>query len=77
MSKHFCVCAICGNGVGLTDEQFANAKDWGFFVCGIADTNHLDENFVRKTILETKINRTVRKDLKPPEVVDLDLEIGM
>ena len=77
MSKHFCVCAICGNGVGLTDEQFKLAKSWGFFVCGMADQSHADENFVRKTILETKINRTVRKNLKTKEVVDLDLEIGM
>lgn len=77
MSKHFCVCKICGNGIGLTDEQLALAKSWGFFVCGMADHSHADENFVRKTILETRINKTVRKDLKTGEIVELEMEIGM
>ena len=72
------ICKMCGRiHLNPTSDQISIAKGWGFFVCGMAKLNHIDECFVRKTILVTKVNKTNRHDIITGKKVELDLEIGM
>lgn len=78
MANMVLICKICGRiHLNPTSDQISIAKGWGFFVCGMAKLNHIDEYFVRKTILITKANKTTRYDIISGEKVELDLEIGM
>ena len=72
------ICSICDRvHVDYTAEELKIARSWDFFVCGMAKLNHLDENFVRKTILVTKVNKTTRHDIVTGKQVHLELESGM
>lgn len=72
------ICGVCDRPVFDFDADTVKvARSWGFFVCGMAKIPHQDENLVRKTILVTDVNGTLRKDLFTKETVCWDLEVGM
>lgn len=76
--KSALICAICDRvHVDYSNEELRIARHWDFFVCGMAGLSHADENFVRKTILVTKVNKTTRHDILTGKLVELDLESGM
>lgn len=72
------ICSICDRPhFDFTPEEVAIARSWDFWVCGMSQLPHQDENFVRKTILVTNVDGTVRKNLFTKEIVPLDTEVGM
>ena len=76
--KQVLVCEICHRGhTDFSPETLKLAKRWGFFLCGMARMNHLDENFVRQTLLVTKINKTTRHDIFTGKQVNNNVEEGM
>lgn len=78
MTNMVLICKICSRiHLNPTSDQISIAKGWGFFVCGMAGLNHVNESFVRKTLLITKVSKTTRHDVMTGEKVELDLEIGM
>ena len=78
MTNTALICKVCGRiHLNPTSNQINTAKGWGFFVCGMAGLPHVDEYFVRKTILVTRVNKTTRHDILTGEKVELDFEIGM
>lgn len=78
MSNKCLICSICDRVVTEYDEETVKvARRWGFFVCGMGRMNHLDENFIRKTILVNKHDKIERKGLFTGATVPLTIEVGM
>lgn len=72
------VCAICGQAHFDYDADTVKlARGWGFFVCGMLHKSHMDENWVRKTILVTKSGKSTRHDIFTGKQVQINLEEGM